>query len=139
MTRTLLVLDCCPSPKFRQQEDSGERSIGHQAGWLRASCLPNFLDPEMSARGCSTFTGMAKRFSRKDWKWKLRCWAAFLTGTRFPESSAKRGIPSKTCRKGKANTARQGEMPRCPVCPSAWVFPSPRHTLSTAGGPGHVL
>lgn len=38
-------------------------------------------------------------------------------GTRFPKSSAKRGMPSKTCRQGRPNTACQVEMPRGPGLP----------------------
>lgn len=69
-----------------------------QATRLAERLLPPKLSRPRSEAG--TFTGMARRFSRNDWNWKLRCWAAFLTGTRFPESSANRGVPSSTCREG---------------------------------------
>lgn len=72
---------------------------------------------------------MAKRFSRKDWNSKLRCWAALLTGTRFPESSAKRGIPSKTWRAGEqihlsCGTPRRGPLQALAAHPWPSLGPS---------------
>lgn len=77
-----------------------------------------FLPPKLSRprSEVGTLTGMARRFSRNDWNWKLRCWAAFLTGTRFPESSANRGVPSSTCREGKATQLSRRSTQRC--CPA---------------------
>lgn len=90
--------------------------------------LPKLSRPRQEV---STFTGIAKRFSLNDWKWKLRCWAAFLTGTRFPETSANSDIPSKTCRRGKVNTASQVGMPRHPVLLLGFglSFPAPHPFL----------
>lgn len=85
--------------------------------------------PQPNSAPAITLMGMARRLSRKDWKKKVRDCVAFLTGTRFPESSTCRGIPSTTCREWSTgsdpaqssfcflpsrNVAR--DKPQCPCC-----------------------
>lgn len=86
---------------------------------------------------------MARRFSRNDWNWKLRCWAAFLTGTRFPKSSAKRGIPSRTCRrekKSKYSLSGRYDCKSRPASSSGLAFASSHpvyHTRCWGRAPGN--